>query len=829
MTLNFGDGTSGSVTLGAGGTASTSHSYTNAGSYTVNATYNGSAIYATSIGATFTPVVVTASPTFTTVTVSPNPVPLGQSVTATATVVGTLPVTGTATFNFGDGFATTATVSNGVATATHAYATTGVGGSFPIIATFNANSNFLTSSNVVTANVSKAASTTALIATPNPSSVGQSVSFTATVTGSPGTPTGSVTVNLGDGTFQTVALAGGTATLTHAYPIRGTFNVTAVYTGDNNFTVSSGGVQQSVGATTTTVSSAPNPSLVGQSVAVTATVTAPSGTPTGTVTFNLGDGVTTTATLTAGGTAIVNHVYASSGTFTIAASYGGDANNSTSSGTTLQNVNLNNSSTTVTSSRNPSEVGQSVTFTATATSGAGTPTGSVTFKDGSAVLGTATLASGVASFTTSALTQGSHSITVIYAGSSSFATSTSAPLIQVVSIPADSIKLRAMQQLATPVVAQVSGQAISGAVDSAIREGFGSGGAFVTSTATGIRFNFAADPENPANSAVATADPFNGRGPFSSPVRNPAGGPVRGDTGSSGRVDDAFAALAYAAPTKAPPRYIEQRDWLGWAEVRGATLDRWTTGALGVPTTQPMLYGNQVNVLGGVTRRLTPNFLVGVLGGYETFDYRSDALQGRLTGDGWTVGTYLGWRLAPNLRFDASAAYSGIGYSGSAGTASGSFGGQRVYLASGLTGTYESRGFLIEPSARLYALWEHENSYVDTLGTQQASLDLSTGRASGGVKVAYPIAWLSNAAEISPYLGLYGDYYFNGTTGAALPGAVIPPVFVLDGWSARATGGVTARFANGGQVSIGGERSGIGGNFALWTYRARASLPFSAQ
>ena len=39
---------------------------------------------------------------------------------------------------------------------------------------------------------------------------------------------------------------------------------------------------------------------------------------------------------------------------------------------------------------------------------------------------------------------------------------------------------------------------------------------------------------------------------------------------------------------------------------------------------------------------------------------------------------------------------------------------------------------------------------------------------------------------------------------------------------------VVAPIANGGQVSIWAERSGIGGNFALWTYRARASLPFSA-
>jgi outer membrane autotransporter protein len=262
-------------------------------------------------------------------------------------------------------------------------------------------------------------------------------------------------------------------------------------------------------------------------------------------------------------------------------------------------------------------------------------------------------------------------------------------------------------------------------------------------------------------------------------------------------------------------------------------LDHWNNNnvVLGAPSTLATLYGNQVNVLGGLTRRLTPNFLVGVLGGYETFDYRSDSLQGRLKGDGWTVGSYLGWRISQNVRFDAAAAYSGIGYDGTAGTATGSFGGHRFLLSSGLTGTYERYGFRIEPSGRVYALWEREDAYTDSLGTQQADRKFSTGRASAGVKVAYPLAWMANA-EIAPYAGLYGDYYFNtDSAGAPVvgPAVPVPAIFVLDGWSARAVGGVTARFTGGAQISVGAERGGIGGDFALWTYRARASIPFSAR
>lgn len=88
--------------------------------------------------------------------------------------------------------------------------------------------------------------------------------------------------------------------------------------------------------------------------------------------------------------------------------------------------------TALTSSANPSAINQAVTFTAVVT-GTGTPTGSVTFKDGTNVVGTASLnASGTAVFTTSALTVTTHSITAIYSGDSTFKTSTSAILSQIV-------------------------------------------------------------------------------------------------------------------------------------------------------------------------------------------------------------------------------------------------------------------------------------------------------------------------------------------------------------------------------------------------------------
>ncbi|MGD0089914.1 MAG: MBG domain-containing protein, partial [Planctomycetota bacterium] len=85
------------------------------------------------------------------------------------------------------------------------------------------------------------------------------------------------------------------------------------------------------------------------------------------------------------------------------------------------------------SSSSVSVYGQGVTFTATVTPQcSGTPTGSVTFLDGSIVLGTATLASAQATFSASSLAYGLHNITAVYSGDANCVGSTSSALAQTV-------------------------------------------------------------------------------------------------------------------------------------------------------------------------------------------------------------------------------------------------------------------------------------------------------------------------------------------------------------------------------------------------------------
>jgi hypothetical protein len=185
--------------------------------------------------------------------------------------------------------------------------------------------------------------------------------------------------------------------------------------------------------TTTTLTLSPDPSIFGHSVEFVVNVTSKRpGTPTGKVTFKDGSTTLGVASLS-GGRASTSAVPSTTGTNVITASYSGDSNFDASSATKDQTVNQATTRTAVTSSQNPSNLGQSVTFTAEiAPQFGGETTGTVTFKDDSTTLAVVTVSGNKAALTTSTLTAGTHSITVIYSGDSNFIGSTSKVLSQVV-------------------------------------------------------------------------------------------------------------------------------------------------------------------------------------------------------------------------------------------------------------------------------------------------------------------------------------------------------------------------------------------------------------
>jgi hypothetical protein len=439
-TVTFYDGT---TSLGSAATSGAIAAFTtsalSAGSHSITAAYSGDGTYQSSTSHVFYQS-VQLDPTNTTLASSLNPSTYGQAVTFTVAVApqsGTGTPTGNVTIKNGATPIGSVTLNNGAGTLTTPALPAG---SLSISASYTGDTSFATSSATVTQTVNVASTTTALTSTPNPSGLNQTVTFTATVTGQyGGTPGGTVTFTQGSTTLGSAAPTYGKAIITTAFSATGTYPVVATYSGDvSDGPSASAALNQVVNniSTTTSVTSSGTPSFAGQTVTFTATVTAVSGAiPDGEiVTFN-DSAIPIGVGLTKSGAATLATAALAAGTHSITAVYAGDATYQTSTSKTfLQVVSHNASVTTVVPSANPSVYGQALTLTATVApaSGSGTPTGNVSFKNGSTAIGSVALVNGVAALTISALAAGSLPLTASYGGDASFSGS-SAALTQVVS------------------------------------------------------------------------------------------------------------------------------------------------------------------------------------------------------------------------------------------------------------------------------------------------------------------------------------------------------------------------------------------------------------
>jgi N-acetylneuraminic acid mutarotase len=296
-------------------------------------------------GFVFTPALIATS---TTLAASPRAPLYEEPVTLTAKVAssGGAPPNGEdVTFLVGKTTLATKALSGGTATLT----TTALPvGADSITAVYGGDLSLAGStSNVVSLAVGKAKSITKLVSSKNPSKFWEDVAFAATVSGQfGGTATGKVTfvaayppttllMELG-----TATLKGGVATLTTSSPsIAG--SITAEYGGDAHFDSSTSAVVKQVvekAATTTTLASSVNPSVLDQSVTFTATAKGEfGGTPSGTVTFSDGKTVLKAVTLS-GGVAKLTTKALPVGTDSITAVYGGDAMFTGSTSNTVKQV-----------------------------------------------------------------------------------------------------------------------------------------------------------------------------------------------------------------------------------------------------------------------------------------------------------------------------------------------------------------------------------------------------------------------------------------------------------------------------------------------------------
>jgi hypothetical protein len=419
----------GTATL-SNGTATFSVSNLALGSNSIYAWYHATPAYQSSISATLTQVVRAA--TTTSLSTGPNPSVYGGSVTLTATVS---PAAATGPVQFFDG-ATLLGSANLAGGQAQLSLTSLPAGSDSLTAVYGGDTGYAGSTSaVVTQTVTKQASTVTLSSTANPSTLGQSIGLIATV--SPSAATGTVQFLDGSIAVGVAPVHEGVANLSLSSLPPGDHSITAVYSGDANIAASTSSVLvQTVSkrSTSVTLTSSPNPAMEGQTVTLTAVVS-PSD-ATGLVQFFEGSGLLGTVAVGGGSASLVlsPQIYAFPvGAHSITATYGGDANNASSTSAVLIQTIVKRAATSVglSSSPNPSTVGQAVTFTARISPSSAT--GTVQFVDGAVVFATAVVSGGTASVTTSALAADTHSIFAVYSGDVNYAPSTSSQLTQAVS------------------------------------------------------------------------------------------------------------------------------------------------------------------------------------------------------------------------------------------------------------------------------------------------------------------------------------------------------------------------------------------------------------
>jgi large repetitive protein len=378
-------------------------------------------------------------PATTALTLSPNPVVPGNQVALEATV-SPASATGNVRFYRSNLLLGSAPLVNGVADFTWT-APIGENPSYGMRAVYGGDaSDNLSLSATLTETLAQgtAQTTTSLIASPNPSVLGGSVTLSVTV--SPAAASGSVAFYNNGVALGTAALAGGRAQFSVAALPAGSNYLMARYGGDLTYAGSiTGIVTQIVVAAPTGVAltSSANPSVVGQSLTLTAAIS-PAG-ATGTVQFLDGAAALGTASVSAGSAALSVSTL-SVGTHSITAIYSGDAlNPAGTSAAVAQVVNKAASSVALASAQNPAVFGQSVALSASVTPAS--VTGTVQFVDGSTVLGTVTISGGAAAMSLSSLPVGTHSLTAVYSGDTNNLTSTSPVVTQTVNKAASSVTL----------------------------------------------------------------------------------------------------------------------------------------------------------------------------------------------------------------------------------------------------------------------------------------------------------------------------------------------------------------------------------------------------
>jgi hypothetical protein len=310
---------------------------------------------------------------------------------------------------------------------------------FPDLLFSNGDYNIRANSVTVLMNLGNTASVTGTIAaSPEPSAAGQPFTLTASlVPSSPATLSGTVGFAIDGNPVGSAPLAANSASLpfTGNLPI-GAHSLAATWSGNSTYSpVTLTGTHQITSiATTLTLASSLNPADYGAPVTFTATISASSGSPTGSVTFSDGNSTLGVASLS-NGVATYATSTLSAGSHNLTASYAANGNFGASSASLTEVIDGLPTATSFTTLPNPSYAYQQITAEVQVSGSTGRiPTGTITYYDGSASVTTVPLNQGVARTAFSFIAAGSYTLTASYSGDTASAPSISAPIVQTVLI-----------------------------------------------------------------------------------------------------------------------------------------------------------------------------------------------------------------------------------------------------------------------------------------------------------------------------------------------------------------------------------------------------------
>ena len=535
-------------------------------------------------------------------------------------------------------------------------------------------------------------------------------------------------------------MANGTATFSTATLAPGSHTTTAAYGGDaaNAPSTSAPLVQQvNAAATTTGLTSSQNPSVAGQTVRFTATVTPAAG----------------TAALSAGGTASLATSALAVGSQSITASYSGDGSFGGSTSTTLTQQ-VNAASSTVTLAVSASGRDGSFGFTSTLPGATAFTLGTV---GGQAQRSFAALPAGTYAITATSLpagfaAQGLSCTNGATTGSTAtFTVTAGATLLCTFETSFDAAAIQKATQAAIRTYLQQRAEVISDAELDHRR---------MHERLTGSVFGGEAED--------TTAGPY-GKMPID----------VNGSTtlGST-----SFTASSSLAQVLQPMNKIP---FDLWADVRYGSFQDTPSYAL-VGLTPNHYDGRSTIAFTGVDYRVQPGILLGMLTEYDQVRQQSSTLGTAASGSGFMVGPYATIALTRNLFLDARA---GFGLSSNSITPQGllqdKFDTDRQLYRVELSGRYAFGALEVSPSIAALYFQERQLSFTDAFGLRIEGQTVSLGQMAAGPEFAYPL--LVDGALMAPRFAVKAVYYFQRDDAAAEALGVGQPTAAL---RARVEGGV---------------------------------------